>query len=146
VGLKNNHIDDFNRDHFNYKFVFFKKTDEYDEEKDNEYFSGWEREEADNETFYLVFITNQNKKWYFSEDDIDTFNSESIYMMQNEINGASICKLNDEKIILVNEYNRETEFYLTFDPNADDIYSSHEKGIWNSVCLTESINNHYVLK
>jgi hypothetical protein len=67
--------------------LYFINTDEYEADYNN-LFDGWKTEEATtNETFYLVFETNKNKKWYFSQiKQRDYFNEDVIVnpcQMQN---------------------------------------------------------------
>jgi hypothetical protein len=111
-------------------------TNDY-EQKDNELFTGWETEKADNENFYLVFITKQNKKRYFVQYD------GCITEMKSKKYATKFIYNNEKTKIISSIYHD----YLTFVP-CHSYLSLHEgtNEMLNSVCLTESINNHYVLK
>jgi hypothetical protein len=136
--------------------VMFIKTNEYIEEYKHQ-FCGWEIEDSGNETFYIVFITEQNKKWYYNDcdDDDDYYNSIcNTFQMQNNIKGATKFYYNDEntKIMWAVENNygiNENKYYLTFDQEYELpclLFCENDNDKFNYVCLTESINNQYVLK
>jgi len=49
------------------EYVILKKCDNFDmddEMEDQNHYNGWEKEENEDGTFYLVFITQENIKYY----------------------------------------------------------------------------------
>jgi hypothetical protein len=116
------------------------QTNDYE---NNEIFTGWETEEADNETFYLVFKTKDNKKWYFGLHN--DYGTPIIEMNVSKTYAIKFIYNNEKtKIISSNGFGSisfNSRSYLSFyKTNTDD----NDKLF--CVCLTESINNHYVLK
>jgi hypothetical protein len=143
--------------HVLYK-LFLKNRDEFDindEREDDHWFSGWEREENEDGTFYLVFI-QENKKYYLQGSNVGC-KSNYLFQRNNRHKLSRLCGniIHAQKLIFgdegtityfdkPNRYLRivkAQKYYLVEESENDGVFS-------NKVCLTETsnMNNSYVLK
>jgi hypothetical protein len=138
------------------KRLFVKECDDFDindEKEDDHLFNGWEREENEDGTFYLVFITKKQHKYYLRGSRLCqeyAYYDEMVQTVSLDIKKAQKLVLDEEETILFHEtkyklHSRRDEdndtFYLSLRETVDDPLS-------RKVCLTETsnINNCYVLK
>jgi hypothetical protein len=132
---------------------WLKECDEFDindKKEDDHWFNGWETEENEDGTFYLVFITRKKIKYYL----IHSLLRLTLVQMYDDKGNAQKLVFDDEGTT-IKHYNEENEEYklhlIKNKNNMPDIYladSKYDDGVFsNKVCLTETSNlNSYVLK
>jgi hypothetical protein len=140
--------------------LLLKECDEFymnEQKEDDEWFNGWETEENWDGTFYMVFKTQENKKYYLQQTELNRLylhTSNKRYKLVefcNDINMAQKLVFDDDETIV---YSTQPKKYLGIVKNNNLVYRLVEKyvkndddGFYSKVCLTEtSCLNSYTLK
>jgi len=140
--------------------LLFKECDDFnmnEPKEGDEWFSGWETEENEDGTFYMVFRTIENKKYYLQKTELNTLylhTSNKRYKLVDITDNIECAQKlvfdDDETIVCI----AQTKKYLGIIKNNNLVYRLVEKyvkndddGFYSKVCLTEtSCLNNYVLK
>jgi hypothetical protein len=138
------------------KYLFVKECDEFDMDisrEDDDLFNGWQKEENEDGTFYLVFITKKQRKYYLR----GSMFCEELKMYDELVSCVCVYTEQAQKLVLDEEQTilfHETKYKLHSRRDEDDgyLYLSLRKTVDDAllckVCLTETSNldSSYVLK